>query len=83
MTYKPDKEEIKYRRDVYLQRSDIYVLIDRWETYTNEQKAALITFRQALRDLPSQNGFPDTFDWPTSPVNLGDDLSVGKPPEWV
>ena len=83
MTYKPLEEEIRYRRDVYLQRSDIYVLVDRWETYTEEQKNEWKVFRQALRDLPSQPEYPDTFDWPSSPVTLGPDLPNGWPPEWA
>jgi len=29
--------------------------------------AEMTTYRQALRDVPSQAGFPDTIDWPTSP----------------
>ena len=30
-------------------------------------KAAWATYRQALRDIPAQNGFPFTIEWPTSP----------------
>lgn len=30
-------------------------------------KAAWITYRQALRDVPQQTGFPATIQWPTSP----------------
>jgi hypothetical protein len=31
-------------------------------------KAAWATYRQALRDLPSQEGFPNEVTWPTEPV---------------
>lgn len=27
----------------------------------------MTTYRQALRDVPAQAGFPNTIDWPTSP----------------
>lgn len=29
--------------------------------------AAWLTYRQALRDVPSQKGFPATITWPTAP----------------
>ena len=31
-------------------------------------KAAWATYRQALRDLTKETGFPWTFDWPTDPT---------------
>ena len=30
--------------------------------------AALLAYRQALRDVPLQEGFPQTIDWPTPPI---------------
>lgn len=83
MSYQPSEDEIKHRRNVYLERSDIYVLPDRWETYTAEQKSEWSTFRQALRDIPSQAGYPTVIDWPQSPVNLNVEVPEGWPPEWV
>jgi hypothetical protein len=35
---------------------------------TTEQKTAWATYRQQLRDITSQSGFPDTINWPTAPV---------------
>jgi hypothetical protein len=34
---------------------------------TAEQKAEWVTYRQALRDIPSQEGFPWNVIWPTTP----------------
>jgi len=34
---------------------------------TAAQRAAWVTYRQALRDVPAQAGFPDTIDWPITP----------------
>lgn len=34
---------------------------------TTAQKAAWATYRQSLRDIPAQAGFPWTLTWPTSP----------------
>jgi hypothetical protein len=28
---------------------------------------AMTTYRQALRDVPQQGGFPNTITWPTEP----------------
>jgi hypothetical protein len=32
-----------------------------------EQKTAWVTYRQALRDIPTQSGFPSDITWPTKP----------------
>jgi len=51
---------IRSQRDSLLQQSDVYALADKitdgWTTY-----------RQALRDIPSQAGFPFSVTWPTKP----------------
>jgi hypothetical protein len=31
-------------------------------------RAAWATYRQALRDVPEQAGFPETIDWPVAPA---------------
>lgn len=41
-------------------------------------KAALAAYRQQLRDLPAQAGFPDCA-WPTVPSTLDGFASVGQP----
>jgi len=48
-------------RDSKLAQSDYMGLSD------GTMSVAWGTYRQALRDVPSQAGFPDTIDWPTSP----------------
>lgn len=85
MTYQPTEEEIRHRRNVYLEKTDRYVLIDRWETYTDEEKQRWKDYRQALRDLTSQPGFPivGQFVWPQSPVDLHVETFDGWPPELV
>ena len=47
-------------RDTLLSESDVHALADR---ITDEWR----TYRQALRDVPSQAGFPDNITWPTKP----------------
>lgn len=44
---------IREKRNTLLKESDILVLIDKWESYTEEQKQKIKTYRQELRDLPT------------------------------
>jgi hypothetical protein len=55
-------------RDLLLTESDKLVVPDRWETYTEEQKQIVRDYRQALRDIPQQSGFPETIVWPEKPA---------------
>lgn len=59
--------EARVERNRLLRTSDVLVLADRWAAYTAAQKTALSTYRQALRDVPMQAGFPATIDWPVAP----------------
>ena len=56
---------IRKQRNGLLSKSD-------WTQYPDcplnaEQKTAWTTYRQALRDIPSQSGFPLDVIWPTQP----------------
>ena len=51
---------VRGQRDSLLQESDVYALADR---ITDEWTA----YRQALRDIPAQAGFPASVTWPTKP----------------
>jgi len=52
--------QVRAQRDKLLAASDQMALADRitdaWRTY-----------RQSLRDLPAQSGFPNSITWPTEP----------------
>ena len=52
--------QVRAKRDALLVSSDNMALADRitdaWRTY-----------RQSLRDLPAQSGFPNSITWPTEP----------------
>lgn len=78
-------EEIKHRRDVYLQLSDLYVLPDKWEYLNADEKAAWRDYRQALRDIPQQPEFPDTLVWPQPPKGINFNVPADDewPPEWI
>ena len=55
-------------RTMLLRLTDFTQLSD--TPFTTEQRAAWATYRQALRDLPTQAGFPTTITWPAVPTPL-------------
>lgn len=55
---------IRQQRNDMLKDSDWTQIID-----ATADKAAWATYRQALRDVTAQAGFPWTITWPTPPVN--------------
>jgi hypothetical protein len=52
---------VRPKRDQLLAETDVWALSDR--TMTVEQTA----YRQALRDITDQAGFPTDITWPTKP----------------
>ncbi len=55
-----ETETVRAERNQLLFESDSLALADR---ITDEWR----TYRQALRDVPSQSGFPSNITWPTKP----------------
>jgi hypothetical protein len=55
------------RRNNFLTQSDIQFLPDNYAKLSEEQKIEWANYRQALRDLPTQAGFPWEVSWPTKP----------------
>lgn len=56
------------QRDRLLAASDSRALADRWAAMTTAQQQAWADYRQALRDVPQQPGFPTTINWPAAPA---------------
>ena len=57
-----EAESMRQKRDEMLSRTDWMacsdiVMSDEWKAY-----------RQALRDVPQQSGFPETVEWPAKPA---------------
>jgi hypothetical protein len=67
----PDTEAtaslVRLLRNNLLVESDKEVLFDRWSLMTTEQQTAWTAYRQALRDVSLQEGFPFTIVWPIQP----------------
>jgi len=59
--------EARARRDTLLKETVDSVNPMRWEALTDVQKDAWRAYRQALLDVPQQEGFPTNIVWPEAP----------------
>jgi len=57
--------DVRRQRDALIASCDWTQIPD--APLTAAQRAAWVTYRQDLRDVPAQAGFPDTIDWPITP----------------
>jgi len=57
----PTEASVRLLRDEILTETDWWAVADRTMTQ------AEIDYRQALRDVPAQAGFPENITWPTKP----------------
>jgi hypothetical protein len=60
--------KMRWERDQMLAISDSWMLADRWAKFTAAKQAEITTFREALRNLPAQPGFPLEVTIPPAPV---------------
>lgn len=59
---------IRRKRDALISGTDYYILPD--YPSTPEGLEAVKAYRQALRDIPEQSGFPRNVQWPSLPSAL-------------
>lgn len=59
--------QIKAKRNELLAATDFYDNLSAQQRFPEEVLAAWATYRQALRDIPSQPGYPLTVEFPTPP----------------
>ena len=69
-TYEELAREARDKRDRLLDESDWYVMPD--YPAKGEDLTVVKTYRQNLRDISKQDGFPSDIVWPTKPAVLGD-----------
>lgn len=61
--------EVRGERDRLLRELDVVVSNPlRYSEFSEEVKLELATYRQALLDVPQQEGFPDEVIWPANPL---------------
>lgn len=61
MIFSTNEQNVRAHRDMLLIATDYWCLSDRTPTQ------AQLDYRQALRDVTAQSGFPDNVVWPTKP----------------
>jgi len=62
-------EEVRAERDARLMEVDAVAgNALRWAALDADTQAAWATYRQALLDVPQQDGFPNDITWPTEPT---------------
>lgn len=71
------KNEVRGRRCWLLAACDWTQLAD--APLTVEVKASFVTYRQALRDVPEQAGFPDAIAWPVDPLASAVEAPMATP----
>lgn len=62
----PTEEEVRAKRDKLLAETDWTQVLD--APIDDETRAAYRVYRQALRDVPEQEGFPENVVWPELPA---------------
>ena len=67
-------QQVRNERNLRLTLSDWTQLAD--SPLSPALKEAYAVYRQALRDVPEQSGFPDAIDWPEEPT--GESQSTSK-----
>lgn len=59
--------EPKTEEQIRSERDRLIAMTDWWATSDRTMTAEETSYRQALRDVPSQAGFPADVTWPTKP----------------
>jgi hypothetical protein len=62
---------VMYNREVILRETDWTQLPDANKNLTDEDKNLWLEYRQKLRDITQQPGWPENIDWPKRPHILG------------
>lgn len=61
--------QMRLERDALLNKVDVkYCNAEQWELMSEETKEEWRAYKQALRDVPEQEGFPLNIIWPTMPT---------------
>ena len=58
-------DQLRYERNIRISNTDWVMLSD--ISMTTEKKEEWVTYRQALRDLPSNTTDPENITWPNTP----------------
>lgn len=63
-----EAQKVRNYRDNLLNQCDLkHCNPEKWATMTEDKQKEWTSYKQALRDIPTQNDFPYTINWPTMP----------------
>jgi len=62
------EQDARQQRDGLIAATDWRIMPDISPPLSTDKKDSLAAYRQALRDVPLQAGFPETIVWPTPPT---------------
>ena len=66
--FKEDTDrDVRPKRNELLVKSDIAIMMDRWDGLSDVKKTEWTNYRQALRDLPENSSDPKNPVWPSQP----------------
>ena len=60
-------KEVRAKRNRLLVEADILTQLDRWDGYSDAKKKKITAYKQSLRDLTKQKGFPTDVTFPEMP----------------
>lgn len=61
-------KKVRQKRDECLEQSDVFMLVDRFNSLTPEKQQEWIDYRQNLRDIPQVYIDPLEIVWPSNPA---------------
>jgi hypothetical protein len=67
ITAKTLAKEVRAKRDRLLLEADVLTQLDRWEGYSEAKKKKITAYKQGLRDITKQKGFPTDVTFPEMP----------------
>jgi HD-GYP domain-containing protein (c-di-GMP phosphodiesterase class II) len=71
-----ESEKIRNYRDELLNKCDLqHCNPEKWTAMSDSEKLAWATYKQSLRDITAQEGFPYTMNWPVKPADTTNTLS--------
>jgi len=63
-----EADKVRNYRDGLLNQCDLqYCNSEKWAAMTEDKQKEWTAYKQALRDVPIQSGFPYSINWPTMP----------------
>jgi hypothetical protein len=67
ITLKTRALEVRSKRNRLLIEADVLTHLDRWEGYSDAKKKKITAYKQSLRDITKQKGFPTDVTFPEMP----------------